>query len=256
MKKYFYLINIQFIGFRYSGWQKQKNAKTIQGMVDKTFSCIFGHDDFKTLGAGRTDAKVSANQYSFQLFVKNELDEEKLLSDLNENLPPDIKVINIKQVDENFKIINDPKTKEYLYIFTYGEKMHPFCAPFMVCFPHKLNINLMKEGARLFEGTHNFKSFCYKPNENANFIRTVELCSIEENNIYTANFFPDKNWVLKIRGKGFMRQQIRMMMGALVRLGKREIELNDINQLLKTGESRDLAYIVPSSGLMLNSVEF
>ena len=67
MNKYFYLIKIQYCGFRFSGWQKQTNAKTIQEMFDKTIFFITGHENFKTLGAGRTDAKVSANEYLLEL---------------------------------------------------------------------------------------------------------------------------------------------------------------------------------------------
>jgi tRNA pseudouridine38-40 synthase len=256
MKKYFYLINLQFIGFRYSGWQKQTNAKTIQGMVDKTFFCIFGHEKFKTLGAGRTDAKVSANQYAFQLFLEEEVDEIELLKELNKNLPPDIRALDISEVDKNFKILNDPKIKEYMYMFTYGEQMHPFCAPFMVCFPYTLDIELMKQGAKLFMGKHNFQQYCYKPNENTEFIRTVDFCEIVNNDIYYANFFPEISLVFHVHGKGFMRQQIRLMMGALVRLGRGEISLNDIKISLEGGEAKTAGFIVPSSGLILNRVRF
>ncbi len=256
MKNHYYLINIQFTGFRYSGWQKQTNAKTVQGMIDKTFFCIFGHEDFKTLGAGRTDAKVSANQYAFELFVKEKLGEKELLVELNSNLPPDIKALDVSEVDSNFKIINDSKLKEYLYMFTYGERMHPFCAPFMVSFDDELDVELMQKGAKLFEGKHNFKNYCYKPNEATEFNRSVDSCEIIDNNIYEANFFPDKSWVLRVIGKGFMRQQIRLMMGALIRLGRGEISLHAIEESLKDGESKDIAFIVPSSGLMLNKVAF
>ena len=68
-----YVICLQFLGFRFSGWQKQINAKTLHEMVDKSLSYALGNDAFKTLGVGRTDAKVSANSYYFQLFMNTEL---------------------------------------------------------------------------------------------------------------------------------------------------------------------------------------
>ncbi|OUR97916.1 tRNA pseudouridine(38-40) synthase TruA [Halobacteriovorax marinus] len=258
MKKFYYLINIQFIGFRYSGWQKQTNAKTVQEMVDKTFHFIFDHDQFKTLGAGRTDAKVSANQFALELFVRDEQDPAKLLADLNTNLPADIRALDVTEVDESFKIINDPKIKEYQYIFTYGEKIHPFSAPLMVNFSDSLDINLMKEGAKLFEGRHNFKSYCFRPNPAGEFDRSVELCEIVENDLYTASFFPKESWILQVHGKGFMRQQIRLMVGALVRLGRGEITLEDISDSLISGETAKeaIGFVAPSSGLILNKVHF
>ena len=66
----YYLIRIEFLGFRYHGWQKQAKLKSIQGMVDKTFKFVLGHVNFKTLGCGRTDAKVSADDFVlFELVV-------------------------------------------------------------------------------------------------------------------------------------------------------------------------------------------
>ena len=256
MKSYYYFIKIQYLGFRFSGWQKQQDVKTIQGMVDRTISFILGHDNHRTLGAGRTDAKVSANQYALELFINEKLDEDSFLSDLNKNLPPDIKALEVKEVDEKLNIINDPKIKEYIYIFTDKERPHPFSAPFMVYFDHELNIELMKKGALLFQGIHNFKNYCYKPSENTVLVREVLYCEITENNLYTASFFPEHSWILHVHGKGFMRHQIRSMMGTLVSLGRGDITLEEISGSLLNEDSKEVGFIAPSSGLMLNQIHF
>ena len=80
---YFYLIRIEFLGFRYHGWQKQANLKSVHGMIDKTFQYIFKHENFKTLGCGRTDAKVSADDYAFELFTNDEFVQSKLIVQTN-----------------------------------------------------------------------------------------------------------------------------------------------------------------------------
>ena len=72
---YSYIITIQFLGFRFHGWQKQKSVKSLHEMVDKTLFFVLGHTNFKSLGIGRTDAKVSANEYIFQLFVNEKVNE-------------------------------------------------------------------------------------------------------------------------------------------------------------------------------------
>ena len=64
-----YLISIQYLGFRFHGWQKQKNVMSLHEMIDKTLGFVLDHKGFKTLGSSRTDAKVSANKYFFQLFT-------------------------------------------------------------------------------------------------------------------------------------------------------------------------------------------
>ena len=114
----------------------------------------------------------------------------------------------------------------------------------------------MKQGAKLFEGSHYFKSYCYKPTDNGIYNRTVLLCELVENTIYTANYFPEKSYVLRVKGKGFMRNQIRLMMGTLFDLGKGKLTLKDIELSLKEDYNKRMDYIAPASGLILKDIEF
>jgi len=256
LNKFNYIIEIQFLGFRYSGWQKQPEAKTVQGMIDKTFFCIFEHNNFKTLGAGRTDSKVSARQFPFQLLLTEPVDTSKLFKDLEKNLPPDIKVLSVQSAAPDFSVISQPKIKQYKYTFTYGEIPHPFCAPFLVHFRGDLNIEAMKAGALLFQGEHNFKNYCYKPSEKTQVVRSLSHSVIVENDLSQPDFLPQKSWVFEVESSGFLRHQIRLMMGALVRLGQGELSLEDIAFSLNETVDRRESLIVPSSGLTLHKVEF
>ena len=228
-KNFFYLINIQYLGFRYHGWQKQKDVKTVQMMVDKTLSFIFSEDiEFKTLAAGRTDSMVSALDAVFELYSTHECDPDSLLVSLNLNLPADIKALAVKETDDNFRIMNAPKSKVYSYYFCYGEKPHPFSAPFMTHIQENLDVDLMKEGAKLFLGEHYFKNYIYQPNPQKKLWRQVDHSDISENTELTASFFPEKSYVYKIHGPGFGRHQVRLMMGQLFELGMGKITLVDI----------------------------
>lgn len=250
-----YLVSIQFLGFRFHGWQKQTNVKTVHEMIDKTLAFVFGHQNFKTLGIGRTDSKVSANQYVFQLFIDEPIEKMNFIRELNSNFPPDIKALSIKKVENDFNIIQHPKVKEYLYFFSFGEKNHPFAAPFIVGLEENLDLTLMKQGAKLFEGEHYFYKYCTEPSANTIFKRRIECCEIRENDIYTANFFPQRSYYLRVLGKGFLRYQIRLMMGVLFQLGKGEIDLEFIKQsLLETNDRKPLPTIAPSSGLQLYDI--
>ena len=257
-KRYHYLVKLQFLGFRYSGWQKQPGQKTIEGMLLKTLKFVLPDRKFKLLGAGRTDAKVSALDAAFELFLEeNPLsDENKFLEKFNKNLPPDIKVISISNINNDFNIIQADKLKTYRYLFSFGAKNHPFCAPFMASFLEKLDIGLMKEGAILFEGRHNFKAYTVRAGEGRQFNRLVASCKIAENNWLKANFFPDNSYVLEVIGSGFMRYQIRMIMGALVQLGRGELSLDQIKTSLKNPEKIEISFVAPGSGLILNKIEF
>ncbi len=252
----YYLIYIEFLGYRYHGWQKQPNVKTIQSVVDKTFSFVLGHSDFKTLGASRTDARVSANRAAFELFTRDPLDESQLLDDLNFNLPSDIRVLSVEAVDRDFNILQASKNKEYLYFFSSGGKNHPFSAPFIVYMMEKLDIEKMQEGARIFEGIHHFHNYCYKPGAETVFEREIMLSEIKENDIYTASFFPEKSYVFCVHGKGFLRHQVRLMMGALFMLGKGEITPDYLRESLRKGVEIPLPFMAPQQGLMLNNISF
>lgn len=256
MQKHYYLIHIQYLGFRYHGWLKQPEVKTVEYMIEKTLKFILGHSDFKLLGASRTDAKVSANHSAVELFINQPLNPDHLLSELNKNLPNDINVLKIEEVDKKFSIINTPKTKEYIYLFSCGEKCHPFCAPLISSFQEHLDIELMKSGALLFQGNHNFRRYCTKPNPGAVFEREILESRIEQNSIYKASFFPAISYAYIIRSKGFLRYQVRLIMGQLLSLGRGEISLDDIRESLKGSNNQPLRHIAPSSGLILNKIEF
>jgi len=258
MQRRYYIIRIQYLGFRFHGWQKQPDVNTVQRMVDRTLAYILEHKKFKTLAAGRTDAKVSVNETYIELFLdEGKLDLEEFMPLFNLNLPQDIKALGIEETDANFNIINHAKQKEYLYIFTFGEKIHPFAAPFMVAFPEVLNISLMQEAATLFVGTHDFRNYTYKPTPTTITVGAITTCELVENTVYEANFFPKKSYILRVVGKGFKRNQIRIMMARLVQLGKGEYDLDILKKSLSTPEEIiPITYIAPASGLILQSVDF
>jgi len=257
-KRFFYLVNVQFLGYRFHGWQKQPNTKTVHLMIDRTLKFILGDQKFKTLGAGRTDAMVSANEAAFELFLDHEPieNEVEFLDLFNKNLPQDIRALSITEVDAKFNIIQDSKLKEYHYVFAQGAKFHPFAAPIMTTILDSLDIELMTEGAQLFEGKNNYKTYCYKPTQEGLYNRELICCELIENTLYTANFFPEKSYVLKVIGKGFGRHQIRLMMGALIKLGRGDIDLNYIKNSLKPESQEVMDYIAPASGLILHKIEF
>ncbi|MFD1061794.1 tRNA pseudouridine synthase A [Winogradskyella litorisediminis] len=257
-KRFYYLIKIQYLGYRFHGWQKQPDVKTIHLMIDRTLKYILGDQKFKTLGAGRTDAMVSANEAAMELFLYDKAieDFDEFLALFNHNLPQDIRALSIIEVANDFNIIQDSKIKEYHYLFSEGQKNHPFCAPILTTILEPLDVELMKKGAELFNGTHFLKAYCYKASETGEFIRTIDHCELIENTVYLANFFPKKTYLLKIRGKGFMRNQIRLMMGTLIKLGRNEVDLAYIEASLKPDNTMKMDYIAPASGLILHSINF
>lgn len=255
-KRFFYLIQLQYLGFRYHGWQKQPNVLTVQHMMQRTCQYVLQHNDFKILAAGRTDAKVSVNETVIELFVDNEpIDLTKFIQILNQNLPPDIRALSVKETDKTFNIIQHPKEKEYVYLFSHGEKNHPFSAPFMANITEKLNIDIMKKAAKCMEGTHDFINFTFRPKPETQTVATLSRCEIVPNDLYTANFFPAESFMLRAIGSGFKRNQIRLMMGALIDLGKGDMSWAYFQEVLEAKEQIKLTHIAQASGLILHRMQ-
>ncbi|QCK15321.1 tRNA pseudouridine(38-40) synthase TruA [Mangrovivirga cuniculi] len=255
-EKYFYLIRLQYLGFRYHGWARQPDVKTVQEQVEKTLNYIFPDSKFKVLAAGRTDSMVSATGAAFELFIDHKLDQNEFLIDFNINLPPDIRAESIDQVSSKFNIIHHAEEKEYHYLFCTGQKPHPFSAAHMAYFPGIKDIELMKEAGKLFEGEHDFQNFCHSSVAEGDTIRIVDQFLLQENMDYQANFFPDQSWIIKVKGKGFMRYQIRMMVGALALLGMDKIPYEEFKGYLSLNETYHKRYVAPSSGLTLHNITF
>lgn len=242
-----FLIKLQYLGLRFHGVQKLALLPSIQERVEKALG-----EKVKTKFSSRTDALVSAEENYCLAMFEEEFKVEAVKRAL-EKLPPDIRVLEVKAVPVDYAILDRVLEKEYHYYFAFGESsLHPFCAPYMTLIQEKLDIELMKKGAALFCGTHSFINYAYKPKPGTVFERTISSCEISPNTLLSANFFPEKSYIFKVRGKGFLRGQVRMMMGALFRLGLGEMTLSDLEESLKMKNPHFVRWAAPGSGLILH----
>lgn len=255
-KRFYYLLSIQYLGFRYHGWQHQPNVITVEGMFRKTIRFVLSDKEAKVLASGRTDAKVSANQTYIELFTYAPIKNfEVFKGTFNFNLPADIRLLDIYETHKGFNIIQHPKIKTYHYYFAFGEKFHPFSAALMCHLDGDLDIDKMQKAARLFEGKHDFYSYTYQPRENTITEGEIEHCSIEQNELLATSYFPDNSYVLIVKGKGFKRNQIRLMMGALIDLGRGKLSFKAFETTLDGKNKIKLEHIAAPSGLTLQKVE-
>lgn len=253
-QRFYYIIELQYLGFRYHGWQKQPNVITVQEMVLKTLNWVLPDSANKVLAAGRTDAMVSVNHTYIEIFTTQNIEDSSMfLSTFNLNLPADIRALSIDETDRHFNIIQSEKIKEYHYYFAHGEKFHPYCAAFMCNIIAELNIPLMQKAAKLFEGKKDFYSYTFRPNPATNTVAEVLSCELVENTELHASFFPEKSYLVKFRGEGFKRNQIRLMMGALLELGQDKMTWDDFIRTLDGENKIKLSYVAPASGLHLFS---
>ena len=140
---YYYIIQIQYLGFRYNGWAKHPNSKSVQLQLEKTINFILKDKPFKTLASGRTDAMVSAQELNVALYLFDKMDIEWFYLELNKNLPQDIKALSVFETNYQFNIIKDSGEKSYSYYYCFGDKPHPYSAPFISHFKEIPKIDLM-----------------------------------------------------------------------------------------------------------------
>ena len=240
--KYNYLFEIQFLGIRYSGWQFIEGQSTVEGMLRKTLKFIWGHENFKTFGAGRTDAKVSAEQFFVHVFT-----DEQILSDfvelMNFNLPADIAMLSYSVKPKGYNALAKVKSKEYHYKVGKSQIKNVFDAATKEYFRWELDWIKFHEALSCFYGVKNYRAFTVKNSNATSFERNVNL-TVEDRGDFL---------VLKFQSQGFMRYQIRLMVGAMVLVARGELCISDLQKMLDTGEGL-IKFIAPGSGLTLHKV--
>jgi len=254
-RPYTYLFYLQYLGLRYHGWQKQPGVKTIQGTLEKAFRYGLGHEDFTILGASRTDSGVSCNRGAFELFLKHDISPE-LLENLNSFLPSDIRLLGFEPIPLTFNVIQDVMWKEYHYHFAFGEKFHPFAAGNLIFFEGIPDLDLMKKGAKLFVGKHDFRRFCSIEKVTDDWSREIFESDICAHFQAGKGLIPVKAFTFSVKGKGFLRYQIRIMMAALMDLGLGKISLDELKTALDSDNTTPISVAVPANGLVLEMVEF
>ncbi|HAZ25452.1 MAG TPA: tRNA pseudouridine(38-40) synthase TruA, partial [Algoriphagus sp.] len=115
-----YLFSLSYYGARFKGWAIQKGQPTVQGKLERVFRFVLGNDDFTILGGSRTDSGVSCRHGYFQLFSKEAVDWTIYLASLNENLAGEIQLLEVREVNRDFNLIEQIEAKTYRYYFSTG----------------------------------------------------------------------------------------------------------------------------------------
>ena len=232
-----YKVILAYDGRNYAGFQSQKNATAIQDIVEGAIERVFS-EKIRIIMSSRTDAGVHAYGQVFHFDTDKEKDEGKLKFSLNSLLPDDIHVVEVKKVSRDFHARYSVKKKTYEYLINLGEYDVFLKGRAFQCF-YKLDVDLMKEGAKLFLGEHDFSSFNTSSlKEYPNQVRNITEFSITR-----------KKDILKIRvtSSGFLR----IMVGTLIDLGRGKKSLDDIKDMLEHPCKSTRRYNADPNGLYL-----
>ncbi len=254
-----YKITVQYKGTAYSGFQIQSNDRTIQGEINKALETLSKAKNIKSIGSGRTDAGVHALAQVMKIEIPVLIPPENLHRALNSNLPDDIRVIHAELCSSDFHPIYKAKSKEYNYVFSTSETISPFASELVTHYPHDLNIDRMREGCAVFCGEHDFKNFQCTGTDIESTVRQIISCDVVkyQSSGFLGHLLPEY-YVLEVVGTGFLKQMVRLMMGALWSLGANKISLDELKKSLETGVilERRLGPTAPPQGLYLKEVHY
>lgn len=241
-----FLIKFSYDGTNYSGYQKQPGLNTIEGKLEEALTKINNGVKTTITSTGRTDKKVHALSQYGHADIKVSITEYKLKRALNSNLPEDIHVIDTKIVNDNFHARYNVAEKTYKYIMNLGE-YNPIERNYVFQYNYKLNINAMKKAIEYFKGTHDFRAFVTDNKEKENCIRTITETNIEEDN---------NKLTITFTGNGFMRYQVRNMIGILIKVGENKLDPNKIKEIIESKDRLKAGKTAPAEGLYLVDVKF
>lgn len=240
-----YKVIIEYDGTNYHGFAKQELKPTIQETLEECLSKIL-KENININGSGRTDAKVHALGQVINFNTDREISEYGLIKALNSNLPSDIVAVNVEKVNEKFHARFSAKRKTYMYIINY-KKMCAFSRNYECFCKYKLDIEKMKSAIKLFEGKHDFKSYMSTGSAIRDTVRTIFTTNIYEKN--------DRVYI-EFTGDGFLYNQVRIMVGTLIEIGRGKIENDIILKSFKEYNRNQLGKTASPQGLYLKNVEY
>lgn len=241
-----FLIKFSYDGTNYSGFQTQPGLNTIQEKLEEALAIINNGQKTNIIATGRTDKGVHALCQYAHADIDVDITEYKLKRAMNSNLPDDIHVIETHIVPNDFHARYYVKSKEYKYYINLGE-YNPLERNYVFQYNYTLNVDKMKDAIQVFLGTHDFRAFVTESKEKENCVRTINYVNVEQEN---------NKLIITFRGDGFLRYQVRNMVGILIRVGENKISTEDVERILMSKDRTTTGKTAPPEGLYLTNVSY
>lgn len=232
-----YKLTIEYAGTKYSGWQKQKNARTVQGELETAIAALTRDKTFEFMGSGRTDAGVHALRQAAHLDIRKAMPAESLRRGINDALPADIHVLAVDSVPHRFHARHSAIARSYLY--QIARRRSAFAKPFVWWVKEPLDLDRMTEAAARFAGLHDFQAFSDDdPDEKSTDVLVEDMTIGEDGDLI----------LIRVGGSHFIWKMVRRLVGVIAAAGKGAIDPDQV-------WSVDAAPLTaPASGLFLERV--
>lgn len=240
-----YFVSFSYDGSSFSGFQRQKNLKTVQGTFENYLSLLEGKQ-VDLVASGRTDKGVHAKGQCAHFDLDKKVTLYGLKKYLNRSFKGEIYVSNIDVVDNSFHARYDVKNKVYSYYINMGD-FNPIMRNYVYQYGKKLNVDLMKKASLYLIGEHDFRSFCTDSKDKESCVRSIYSISFEE-----------KDDILKItfKGNGFLRKMIRNIMAILIEIGSQKKDVIYMEKVLCERNRNGNLKCIPGCGLYLEEVNY
>ena len=238
-------LTIEYAGTRYSGWQIQKNARTVQGTIANAIAQATGVRDFELYGAGRTDAGVHALAQVAHLDLAVDTAPDTLRRRINDELPADINLLDLEKVPRRFHARHDAVSRSYIY--QLARRRTAFAKPYVWWVKDDLNVRTMREAARRLVGRHDFRSFTDEDPEIGSTIVEIERLDIKE----TGDLV-----LIRVVGSHFVWKMVRRIVGVLAAIGRGSLDVGAVDRFLAAPSETPARLTAPASGLFLERVYY
>lgn len=237
---------IEYDGKSFNGWQKQPNKLNIQGEIEKAIGEITG-EEIDLIASGRTDAGVHSLGQTANFKTNSNIPIEKFPIAINSKLKKSIVVKSAEEVDERFHSRYSVKSKKYRYTINISQYGSAIYRDMEYHFPFNLDVQKMQEGAKYFEGEHDFKAFKASGTSSKSSVRTIFKAEVikNEDRIY-----------IELTGNGFLYNMVRIIAGTLLDVGLEKIKPEEIKDIIESKDRSKAGKTLPPSGLCLIKVNY
>ena len=242
-----YKLTFCYDGTRYRGWQNQNNVtNTIQHKMEMVLSDIL-HETTSLHASGRTDAGVHAHMQVANFHSSQDLETDKILSQLRHQLPQDIGALILENAPDDFHARLNCTGKTYRYFLWNSEDPCVFQRRYRTVLTEPLDLVAMQNAATLFLGTHDFSAFTSSRNKKHSSVRTIRDITIRKEG---------PEIIMEYSADGFLYNMVRILTGSLIEVGLGEKTKEDLIDALESGIRADAGFTAPPQGLFLWNVEY
>ena len=240
-------LTVAYLGGEFSGWQRQTRVRSVQGDLEKALRKLTGDSSVVVVGAGRTDAGVHAAAQAAHVDLPLGIPPEVLPRLLNARLASDVRVRSATPVADDFHAIKSALGKHYAYRMTWSEPDLPWQGLRSAVLPRPSEPEVLEEACRHLSGRRDWASFTVPEGARRSTVRTVYLVK---------PVWRRSGLDLHVFGDGFLRYQVRRMVGALLDVGRGKLAVEDLLNLLESPSPGAPLQTAPARGLSLERVYY